>query len=331
MGISLSLSACSSVRYLAHLGSGQLRTLLDREKLTPEREGALSEAERAGLQTLRDARAFAESLGLARSTSYRHVIDRSGRGALRVVSAAPPDRLEPVTWWFPISGRVSYRGYFDDERADRFASSLAGRGYDTYTRTALLYSTLGWFDDPFPLSLLSWPRYEIADVVIHELVHETIYVPGDVDYNEGLASFIAQQATLEFLAEDPQQVGQAERGFADGRGFALLLDELATDLDAVYAGIDDPNLARRARAPVFERYQNSVFDSRSWQTERYAGFRDADLNNAYVLANRAYLRDVPCFERELAGLDGDLRSFIERHKRDPGHRDPDCAAAGASG
>lgn len=309
-----SISGCGSLGYLAHLGLGQARVLLDRETLTPTRIEKLSGAERRGLDWLTRARAHAESLGLSHSTSYRHVIERS---PIHVVVAAPPDRLELATWWFPFAGRVAYRGYFDSERAQRFAQGLAEQGLDTLVRPALLYSTLGFFDDPIPLEVLGWSEIDLVDVVIHELVHETVFVPGDTAYNEALATFIAERATLALFAGNPAREADARKIFEDRRSFALLLDALAEELTALYSEIASPEEARRRREPVFKRFQTEVFQKRTWRTQRYAGFPQASLSNAYLGSHRTYTATLPCLEQQLTGLAEDLEEFIRLHRDEP--------------
>ncbi len=319
----LGLGACSSASYLTHLGLGQMRVLLDRERLTPNRIAALAPEERSGLEVLRRAQTFAESLGLSPSTSYRHLIDRKGRSALSVVTAAPPNRLEPLTWWFPIVGRIAYRGYFDAERAQRFADGLADNGFDTYVRPAGLYSTLGFFDDPVPRSMLLWPHFAIVNTLTHELVHETIFVADDIDYNEALATFIAHITTLEFFADEPEQADAERRSFADDSTFAALLEGLAGELEDLYAEVASEAEARSRREDIFLRYREEVFPVQPWLTRRYTGFAEAPLSNAYLLAHRTYLGALPCFEARLAEHDGDLREWIQAEIAEPGRSD-DC-------
>ncbi len=306
-----------------HVSIGQLHYLLDRERLTEERVDALPEAERRGLETLRRAQSYGESLGLAASSSYRHVIDRDTRSAVRVVTASPADRLEPLSWWFPIVGNITYRGYFDEARARAFADSLARDGYDTYVRPALMYSTLGYFDDPIPLAVLRWPEVDLVDVILHEQVHETIFVAGDPGYNEGLASFISSHATPGFFDADPgrpEQRREAEDVYADRARFAALLDALFADLEALYAETDGPEDARQRRVAVLARYQGPRFSEQEWKTGRYVHFPAAELNNSYLLARRTYQAEGPCFEAEFGALGGDLRAFITAHIERPGHR-----------
>jgi predicted aminopeptidase len=324
--IAVGTLGCSSVGYLAHVSAGQLGVLYARERLTPERIARLSDGERDGLQWLEQAREYAASLGLARSSSYRHVIERSRENSVQVVVASPVDRLEPVTWWFPFVGRIAYRGYFDAGRAQSFAKQLSDRGLDTYVRPAILYSTLGYFDDPIPRTVLGWSAVDLADVTIHELVHETIFVSGDIAYNEALASFIAEQATLQMFADRPADHELAEKIFADRATYSRTVETLAAELRALYATGPTREEALRRRAEIFDRYQHQVFPAQPWRTKRYSGFADAPLSNAFIVAEQTYSAALPCFARELAELGGDLRAFIARHREQPGMHG-DCTAS----
>jgi len=316
-----------ALAYLARLGAGQARLLLAREPITPARIASLEPAERDNLESLTLALAFGESLGLARTTSYRDLVEGPKTGLVHVVTAAPANRVEAVTWWFPITGSVSYRGYFDPARADAFAAELADEGYDTYVRPAPLYSTLGWFDDPVPRAVLSWPEEQVVDTFLHELVHQTVFVPGDVAYDEALATFIAHHATLAYFADRPELRARAEGGFADEITFSRMLGGLRDELGVLYAQAPTPERARELRAPVFARYQTEVFAAQPWRSGRYARFPELALSNAWLVGHQDYVGLLPCFEAELAALGGDLAAFIRAHVDAPGHRAPACGPA----
>jgi predicted aminopeptidase len=330
----LTTTGCGSVGYLAHLGAGQMRLLLDRERLDAERIASLTDEERAGLDAVDAALAYADDLGLAPSKSYRQLIDRGGDPLVTLVVAAPANRLAPVTWWFPIVGSVPYRGYFDPERASDFAAGLAEEGYDTWVRPALAYSTLGWFDDPIPRALLRLPPILLLDTIVHERVHETIFVSGDVAYNEALATFIAHRATLELLAGDASSLERGRALFADELRFALLLERLRLELGTLYEQVESADAAREQRGAIFARYQGPEYDALDWETSRYGGFPTLALSNAWLVAQQTYVGDLPCFERQIAGLGGNLRVFIRLHERDPGRpeacADPEPDAAQAA-
>jgi predicted aminopeptidase len=307
------------------VSAGELGVLYARERLTPERIASLSSQEQDGLHWLGRARQYAESIGLVRSKSYRHMIERDADAAVRVVVASPVDRLEPLSWWFPIVGRVTYRGYFDPRRAQRFAQQLADQGYDTYVRPALLYSTLGYFDDPIPRYALRWSPVDLCDVTIHELVHATVFVRSDVAYDEALAVFVAERATLDLLAaENPRAREDAEKVYADDHTYARTLEALAAELRALYAHTRSREEALAGRAAIFAHYRRDVFPAQRWLTDRYAELQKTELSNAFVVAQQTYSSALPCFAHELESLGGDLKAFIARHREQPGHRAAGC-------
>jgi predicted aminopeptidase len=312
--------------YLAHAGVGQARLLWSRESLTPETVAALPQRERDSYEAFRSALSFGESLGLKQTNSFSRLADTGKDWLVQVVTAAPANSLEPVTWWFPIVGSVSYRGYFDEARARAFAADLAADGYDVYVRPSPLYTTLGWFEDPLPRPILRWPIEEVVDTALHEQVHVTVYEASDVAYNESLATFIAHHATASYFADRPEIAERASEAFADELTYARMLNELRADLEALYAAKPTPDEARARRAPIFARYQSAVYAAQPWRSQRFAGFQRLTLSNAWVVGNRDYLGLVPCFERELADLGGDLVAFVRAHRERPGHRPPGCEA-----
>jgi len=63
----------------------------------------------------------------------------SPRPPLYVVSACPKDRLAPVTWWFPIVGRMPYLGFFDLNSARVEKKELEAKDLDVSLGSAEAY------------------------------------------------------------------------------------------------------------------------------------------------------------------------------------------------
>ncbi len=84
------------------------------------------------LKLVLDARRFAaDSLGLDAKQSFT-TFSQTGHDTLTlVVSGAYRDKLKSYTWWFPVVGRVPYKGYFDFDEARRQERLLHDRGFDT--------------------------------------------------------------------------------------------------------------------------------------------------------------------------------------------------------
>src|SRR6202008_2140240 len=118
-----------------------------------------------------------------------------------IVVAAPKTELRPYTWWFLIVGNVPYKGYFSKEEAQAEIDQLNAQGYDTNLRTSAAFSTLGWFDDPLLSHLLRYDKVTLAEVIFHELFHNTAYVKGAAVFNENSANFVGGRSPINFFRD----------------------------------------------------------------------------------------------------------------------------------
>jgi predicted aminopeptidase len=191
------LSGC----YLVTQAAGQISMLASMRDVGDVRaDPATSDRARSALALIAEIRSFGvEVMGLRAGSSYTHFFDTRGTPVTHVVSACRKDRFEPKTWWFPFVGTVPYKGFFDRADADAEADALRAEGLDVHVGAAAAYSTLGWFPDPILSTMLDLPEEELANLILHELTHNTVWIPGDVDLNEGLASFVGGQGALEFV------------------------------------------------------------------------------------------------------------------------------------
>ncbi len=265
---------------------------------------------RARLELTLSLREFArERLGLSVGGSYTTFARVDDHQVVYVLTAAPRDRLEPYTWWFPILGRVPYRGYFDRSDAQALADRLEREGYDTYVRPSIAFSTLGWFDDPLLSPLLRMPEEELAETIVHELLHSTIYVPGQVAFNESFASFVGYRGAIAFFASrgDVERAQRAAAMWADARAFSAALGRVAALLQGAYAaGID------MAERPALFAKAQAEFETIEWRTDWYRRVSQRPLNNAVIVHDRLYNDRLDLFERAYERLGYDLPATIAR-------------------
>jgi predicted aminopeptidase len=210
---------------------------------------------------------------------------------VHVVSGAYRTRLEPYTWWFPIIGRVPYKGFFSKQAAEVEATALKREGYDTYVRPSVAFSTLGWFADPLLSSLLRYDRVTLANVIIHELLHNTAYIGGHADFDESFANFVGSRGALAFFTarNDTAAVQQASKIWDDTLLFSDFLGRFTGRLRDAYAA----GLSHTEREQFFAAAQEE-FSRFNWQTAFYAEFAAQHLNNAIILHHLLYadrLRD----------------------------------------
>jgi predicted aminopeptidase len=107
------------------------------------------------------------------------------------VFAAPEFSLEPKTWCFPVAGCVAYRGYFDEQDAQRKAARLREDGFDVAVGGVPAYSTLGRFDDPVLNTMMRWQDTDLVATMFHELAHQALYIKDDSAFNESFATAVA--------------------------------------------------------------------------------------------------------------------------------------------
>jgi predicted aminopeptidase len=306
--LALTLSSCGA-GYALRAAYEEARLLWRRQPIDEVlAKGDVDLDTRAKLELTLAVRSFAaDQLGLNVGGSYQSMATVDASQIVHVVSAAPRDRLEPYTWWFPIVGRVPYRAYFDPDDANALAAELQAEGYDTYVRPAVAFSTLGWFDDPLLSTLLRYDRERLVETVIHELLHSTLYVPGQAAFNESFATFVGHRGSEQFFrtGSDAERAKVAADRWADAQRFSVFLGEAIARLEAAYRnGID---LATRAE--LFAAIQRDASEQ-PWLTDEYARFAQQPLNNAVILHDQLYADRLRLFEDALHRHGGDLRATI---------------------
>ena len=166
------------------------------------------------------AREFATTIGLTPGDSFTAYSDIGKDTLAWIVVASKKDGFIPYTWWFPIVGTVPYKGFFNQTAAVEQAKKLESQGYESSVRGTEAFSTLGWFNDPVLSTTLRNPTFKIVNTVLHESVHATVWIPNNVPFNETLASFVGNQATVEFFKQDLFELsskGSSEKATTDSQ------------------------------------------------------------------------------------------------------------------
>lgn len=302
------LAGCSPA-YVLRAGYEEARILWRRQPIEQVlAAGAVDAGERAKLELVLAARDFAErQLGLRTGGSYASLSRNDDAAVVYVVSAAERFRLQPYTWWFPVVGRVPYKGFFDLDLARREAARLEAAGYDTYVRPAGGFSTLGWFDDPLLTSQLRLGPEDLVNLVLHELLHTTSYPPGQAAFSESFASFVGFRGAMAFFTGrgEADAAGRVADEWHDAVAFSQFLGRALPRLEAAYAA----GVTVEERSRLFAALQHE-WAAVPQRTDRYRGFAERTLNNAIVLQLRVYHERLDLFDAILAAHDGDLAATL---------------------
>jgi len=272
------------------------------------------------LRLVLDARTFAaDSIQLAARESFTTYTQLERDTLVLVLSGAYRDRLQSYTWWFPIVGRVPYKGYFDFAAARDAARKLDASGFDVYLRPSPAFSTLGWFNDPLLSTALSVDTVDLANTVIHELTHNTFYASGQAVFNESFANFVGARGSAWFFRTrgSAAAADQADARWADDKVLARFWAQLYHAVDSAFKAHPSPgdSLARlAARDTLYLRARRQLVDSVGLQlrTIPAAALQRVRLDNAALLAHQLYNTDLDLFDQVWARENGDLRRTVRR-------------------
>lgn len=316
-GLWLALSGCQLGYYgqamKGHFSLMHQREPVERVLANPDTPDPV----RRQLALAEDVLGFAErDLALPAEGVYRGYVHLDRDAVVWNVMAAPRFSFQPKTWCFLFVGCLSYRGYFQEAAAREQADKLAAEGWDTYVGGAIAYSTLGWFDDPLTTPMIDRSGPALVELLIHELVHRRLYIADHTRFNESLATMVAREGTLRYLAHHDLAVDldrwrrrdQARDAFLDLVGDTR--DKLAT----LYAGDLPPEAMGEQKAALIEALRQA-FRARAEAVpglEAYAGFFEGTLNNARLNGVHDYYGRVGDFQKILLSCGGQWPCFWRR-------------------
>jgi len=247
------------------------------------------------VQRVHDIRRFAkEELGLSMSKNYTRYVEIDRDYLAAIVSASAKDSFNRHEWHFPIVGSVPYKGFFNVEDARRERLKLEKKGLDVWIRPVEAFSTLGWFNDPLYSYMRAYSPARLADLIIHESLHATVFVKGRAQFNEELAEFIGSEGARLYMetryGTDSAEYRAMLDSEIDSKKYVSFLQELIAELNVLYTG--DFNLEEtltkkeaiiNAAKERFDAEYENLFSS-----DNYRGFVELPINNAYLELYRLY-------------------------------------------
>ncbi len=296
------LSGCSPF-YILQAAYEESRILWRREPIEQIlKEPGLDQETREKFQTVLAVRKYGrETLHLNVGGSYAtySYLDRPVLSYM--LMAVPKTDLSPYSWWFLFVGRVPYKAFFSEEEVRLKADQFQAQGYDTHIRPVQAFSTLGWFDDPLLAHLLKFDKVTLAEVLFHELFHNTLFLKGEVDFNESLANFVGNRATIMFFrdlgGEESSEYLQAVKAWKEELEFSAFIISVRTSLKDLYQGDLPEEEKLRLRQEIFSRSQEEwarmIADR---PTHHFREYSRQELNNAVIAHYLLYLDGLQLFE-----------------------------------
>ena len=317
LALSFFLTGCGKLLYLSKLGWHQSYIMFHsvpvQEVLENER---LDRDAREKVRFIQEVKRFGEEkLGLRKTGSYSKYFEVNGP-VLHVITASEKDRLQLHHWDFPITGKVTYKSFFTTEDVLKEKQFLEAEGYDTFVQKAGAYSTLGWLRDPIFSSMLVWDEATLANLILHEMAHTTIYLKGQTDFNEQVATFVGNHGAIDFLMEkygkESKELVEAIHSQEDDLLFSRWIDQACQQLSRFYGREIPKDEKLKGREELFQRLKEDFKERRaSFKTGNYENFEKVDLNNAVLLAHHRYFHRLENLQALYEYWRKDLRKTIQ--------------------
>ncbi|HEX5167846.1 MAG TPA: aminopeptidase [Cyclobacteriaceae bacterium] len=312
------------IRYGVKQARGQLAIVWNARPVEEFLEDAsFPDTLRQKLLLVEEVRRFAiDSLGLKDTKNYKTLFDQKGKEIMWVVTASEPFQLKPKEWKFPIVGTVPYKGYFDKDDAFALAQKLEDEGWDVSVRNPGGWSTLGWFTDPILSDMLEKSDGELASLIIHEMVHATIFVKDSVNFNENLASFIGDRGAEAFLIyRFGEQSHQFSEFIDDDKDYTTYVKHILHGtklLDSLYQSMVNEPLAEKTmlKEAMIRRIVDTM-DTLDFSSGKKpsARFKVKLPNNAYFMSFIHYQSSQEELWKEWRqSFDGNLKAYIAYFK-----------------
>lgn len=242
-----------------------------------------------------------DQIGLVKDDNFTRYVEIEQKNVVYVVSAASPTSFEKYTWKFPLFGSFPYKGFFVLEDAKKQAEKLKEKGYDVYLRGAGAFSTLGFFSDPIYSYMKDYSVFGLASIIIHEQTHATKFIKNQVQFNEEMASFVGDEGALWFIRQkygmDSQHYTKALSGQKDFETFVAYLRQMYDTLTHLYSQDLPKEEILTKKKEIISEFQNSFAQKYDtlFLTDRFKGFIQREVNNAYLNSYMTYNQDLELF------------------------------------
>ncbi|MDR1858535.1 MAG: aminopeptidase [Treponema sp.] len=284
-----------------------------------EDESDEAEASRRFVERVQDIRRFAtEELGLNLSKNYTRYVSLDRGYLAAVVSASAADSFTRHEWKYPVVGTMPYKGFFNVGDARKERAKLEKKGLDVWIRGVDAFSTLGWFRDPLYSYMRDYPPQRLADLIIHESLHATVFIKNQVSFNEELAEFVGSEGARLYM-ESRFGAADSDGDEEENQRFVDFVRGLVAELQVLYkSGAErEEILSEKARIikAAQERFDEE-YETR-FASENYRGFSTLPVNNAYLELYRLYHADDSCIPDLFRRSGKSLPEFIAAAKSMP--------------
>ena len=309
-------TGCQTLTYYSQAAKGQAQVLLGQKRISGMvRDPEVPQKLKDQLKLVLELREFARNkLKMNPEGNYLKYRDLNRKYVLWVVYAAPPLSVKLKTWWYPIAGKFTSRGFFAEEDARKFAARLQKEGMDVYVGGAPAYSTLGWFNDPVLNTFIHYQENNLAELIFHELAHHHLFIKDDATFNESFATAVAQIGVARWLkTKRGTEQHDVYLARCDRRhNLSELLAVSRSNLKKLFSSNKTEQEKREGKKKIITALKKDLvaLSGSDPAYRKLAVWAKRPINNAVLGARSVYHRRVPAFYALYEQNGRDMEAFL---------------------
>ncbi len=255
------------------------------------------------LERVLDIKNFAVENGLKEDKNYTSYKELDKDYLAIVISACPPFSFEPYMWNYPFLGKMPYKGFINEDGVIKEIDKLKGKGLEVYAREVDAFSSLGYFEDPLYSFMKNYSEYDLAELLLHEQTHATIFFKNKSQFNEEIATFVGETLGRKYISsrfgEESEICKNIDTRKKDSAAYRKLMLSLKAELEELFKKDIDESRMAGLKTEIIKSFQDDVkenYDS-YFITENYKGLATMTLNNAFISLFNTYNQDLHLYQK----------------------------------
>lgn len=233
----LILGGCTQISYICQQGIGQLRLqnkAVPNDKILKDSSIPVKYKQKiSDIITYKNF--FYKYFGHPPTKIYSRTTLLSTSAVSHMVVASRFDEIKAKENCFWLVGCFPYLGFFEEKSAIKYQEKLEKEGYITWRNPIHAYSTLGYFEDTILSSFFVFDKYDLAELIFHELFHTIFFVKNQVELNENLANFFAEELKFIYFKFNQKEIRSIRLQQEKEQKLKKTVVELINKLQDLYA------------------------------------------------------------------------------------------------
>ena len=185
---------------------------------------------------------------------------------------------------------------------------------------------MGWFTDPIMSNMLLKDEANLAELIIHELTHSTVFVKDNSELNENIADYVGENGAVLYLkskyGESSPLITRYKNSIDDNLTLANYFLHSAKGLDSLYCTDGFKNLPDSLKDVEKQRFIASIIDGidsvgfKAFDPTKIKKNTLRNVNNTFFTGYMTYYNQKDTLKNQCVNqFNGDFLRHLEYFKQ----------------